>query len=148
MVPGLAYNTVQTILIRLYDKGLLLHEPEGRTHLYRPAQAQADLAAQQMHDVLARGSDHTAVLQRFLTTLSQPDAAALRGLVAGGRTRTPDPSWARRQIGPGTARCLRRRTKEGACEGQRVSAAVVVVAVGGEHTSAQPAHPPAWPLVF
>lgn len=34
-----------------------------------------------MHDVLARGSDHTAVLQRFLTTLSQPDAAALRGLV-------------------------------------------------------------------
>ncbi len=36
-----------------------------------------------MHDVLARGSDYTAVLQRFLTTLNQPDAAALRGLVAG-----------------------------------------------------------------
>ena len=83
LLPGLAYNTVQTILIRLYDKGLLLREPEGRTHLYRPAQAQADLAAQQMHAVLARGSDHTAVLQRFLTTLSSQDAAALRGLVSG-----------------------------------------------------------------
>ena len=85
LTPGLAYNTVQTILIRLHDKGLLLREPDGRTHLYRPAQAQADLAASQMHAVLARGSDHAAVLQRFLTTLSVQDAAALRALVSTQR---------------------------------------------------------------
>jgi len=75
LTPGLAYNTVQTILIRLHDKGLLLREPDGRTHLYRPAQA--------------RGSDHAAVLQRFLTTLSVQDAAALRALVSTERDAAP-----------------------------------------------------------
>jgi predicted transcriptional regulator len=87
--PTLAYNTVQTILIRLYDKGLLLRQADGRTHLYRPAQAQADLAAQQMHEVLGRGPDHTAVLQRFVDTLSPQDSVALRALVAGKRKSRP-----------------------------------------------------------
>lgn len=88
-VPELAYNTVQTILIRLYDKGLLLREAEGRTHLYRPAHAQADLAAQQMHEVLGRGTDHAMVLQRFVNTLSAQDSVALRALVASKRKSRP-----------------------------------------------------------
>lgn len=80
--PGLAYNTVQTILTRLFDKGMLVREADGRTHLYRPAQARADLAAQQMHAVMAGGPDHAAVLQRFLDTMSEEDAMALRALLA------------------------------------------------------------------
>jgi len=78
----LAYNTVQTILARLFDKGLVLRELSGRTHLYRPARGQADLAAEQMHALLAAGADHAAVLQRFVTGLSADDAAQLRALVA------------------------------------------------------------------
>jgi len=79
---ALAYNTVQTILTRLFDKGLLLRERNGRVYLYEPARAQADLAAEQMHALLAAGADHSAVLQRFVTGLSDDDAAQLRALVA------------------------------------------------------------------
>lgn len=86
---ALAYNTVQTILTRLFDKGLVLRELSGRTHLYRPARGQADLAAEQMHALLHAGVDHRAVLQQFVTGLSSDDAAQLRALVAdapgGGR---------------------------------------------------------------
>ena len=85
----LAYNTVQTILTRLFDKGLVVREPQGRMHLYRPAQGQADLAAEQMHAVLDAGADHLAVLQRFVTGLSSDDAARLRALVAGDTPREP-----------------------------------------------------------
>jgi predicted transcriptional regulator len=78
----LAYNTVQTILVRLLDKGLVVRESQGRMHLYRPAQGQADLAAEQMHALLDAGADHLAVLQRFVSGLSGEDAARLRALVA------------------------------------------------------------------
>lgn len=83
---ALAYNTVQTILTRLFDKGLLVRERHGRTHLYEPARAQADLAAEQMHVLLGSGADHRSVLQRFVTGLSDDDAAQLRALVADPAT--------------------------------------------------------------
>jgi predicted transcriptional regulator len=83
-----AYNTVQTILSRLLDKGLVEREPVGRAHRYQPTRGQAELAAEQMHAVLSRGHDHTAVLQRFLTALSDTDRDALRRLVQ--RPTPPD----------------------------------------------------------
>lgn len=77
----LAYNTVLTILTRLHDKGVLVRERSGRTHLYAPARAQADHAAEQMQALLSAGADHQAVLQRFVTGLSDEDAAQLRALI-------------------------------------------------------------------
>ena len=78
---SLAYNTVQTILIRLLDKGLVVREPLGRAHCYRPTRGQAELAAEQMHELLDKGPDHAAVLQRFLGTLGRTDEAVLRQLL-------------------------------------------------------------------
>ena len=78
---SLAYNTVQTILIRLLDKVLVAREPLGRAHCYRPTRGQAELAAEQMHALLGRGPDHAAVLQRFLGTLGRTDEAVLRQLL-------------------------------------------------------------------
>lgn len=86
---GLAYNTVLTILTRLHDKGLLLRERSGRTHLYQPARGQADIAAEQMQALLSAGTDHRAVLQRFVTGLSDDDAAQLRALVVDSPTIAP-----------------------------------------------------------
>jgi len=43
-----------------------------------------------MHAVLGRGSDHVAVLQRFLTRLSVDDAAALRRLIVPGSSSPAD----------------------------------------------------------
>lgn len=74
----IAYNTVQTILIRLLDKALVTRERAGQAHAYRATQGQAELAAQRMHAVMARGADHAAVLQRFVEGLDDADGDALR----------------------------------------------------------------------
>ena len=81
----IAYNTVQTILTRLLDKGVLTREPVGRAHAYSPVQGQAEAAAHRMHEVMDRDTDHAAVLQRFVAGLSPSDEAALRALI----TATP-----------------------------------------------------------
>jgi predicted transcriptional regulator len=79
----LAYNTVHTILKRLWDKGLVIRDAEGRRGAYLPAKDATERAAQVMHDVLHRESDRAAVLQRFVTGLGPDDEAMLRRLLAG-----------------------------------------------------------------
>ena len=81
-VPGgLAYNTVHTILTRLCDKGLVARSRSARSTGYRPTMDAAELAAEQMRAAMARGADHGAVLQRFVTSLDPADEAALRALL-------------------------------------------------------------------
>ncbi|MFG2123050.1 BlaI/MecI/CopY family transcriptional regulator [Streptomyces sp. NPDC048710] len=81
---GLAYNTVHTILKRLYDKGLVLRDADGRRGAYRTAKNAAELTAQAMHEALDRGPDPIAALQQFVTGLSPEEERALRELLAGG----------------------------------------------------------------
>ncbi|MGW1270098.1 BlaI/MecI/CopY family transcriptional regulator [Streptomyces sp. BK161] len=79
----LAYNTVHTILKRLYDKGLVLRDADGRRGAYRPAKDAAELTAQAMHEALDRGPDPIAALQRFVTGLSAEEERALREVLRG-----------------------------------------------------------------
>jgi predicted transcriptional regulator len=79
----LAYNTVQTILIRLRGKELVRRERAGRGHVYWPAEDEATAAASRMRAVLAERSDRQAVLQQFVASIEEGDAAVLRGLLAG-----------------------------------------------------------------
>ncbi|MEU0053305.1 BlaI/MecI/CopY family transcriptional regulator [Streptomyces sp. NPDC006184] len=81
---GLAYNTVHTILRRLYDKGLTLRDADGRRGAYRPAKNAAELTAEAMHEALDRGPDPIAALQQFVTGLSPEEECALRDLLGGG----------------------------------------------------------------
>jgi predicted transcriptional regulator len=83
-IGDLAYNTVHTILKRLYDKGLVLREVDGRRGAYRPTKNAAELTAQAMHDVLDRGPDPIAALRQFVTGLSPEQERALRDLLTGG----------------------------------------------------------------
>ncbi len=78
---ALAYNTVQTILVRLYDKGLIDRLADGRRHEYFPVKGAEELAAEQMQALLSRGRDRQAVLQRFATSLSVEDARLLRAML-------------------------------------------------------------------
>jgi predicted transcriptional regulator len=78
---GLAYNTVQTILVRLYEKGLIGRVADGRRHEYFPVKGAEELAAEQMQALLSRGRDRQAVLQRFATSLSAEDARLLRAML-------------------------------------------------------------------
>jgi predicted transcriptional regulator len=79
---GLAYNTVQTILIRLLDKGVVRRAPAGRGHEYWPVQDAASTAAQHMRAALDGRPDRRAVLQQFAAGLDPDDASMLRSLLA------------------------------------------------------------------
>jgi len=78
---GLAYNTVQTILIRLYDKGLVGRRKVGRGHAYWAVRDAAATAAARMSAVLSARDDRQAVLQQFAASLDPRDAAVLRDLL-------------------------------------------------------------------
>ncbi|MEW2260177.1 BlaI/MecI/CopY family transcriptional regulator [Streptomyces sp. NPDC047869] len=78
---ALAYNTVHTILKRLYDKGLVLRDAGGRRGAYRPAKDAAQLTAEAMHEALDRGPDPIGALRRFVTGLSADQERALRELL-------------------------------------------------------------------
>jgi predicted transcriptional regulator len=77
----LAYNTVQTILVRLYEKGLIGRVADGRRHEYFAVKGAEELAAEQMQALLSRGRDRQAVLQRFATSLSVEDARVLQAML-------------------------------------------------------------------
>lgn len=86
----LAYNTVQTILIRLHEKKTVERRRAGRGHVYWPAEDAAEAAASQMRAALGDGADRHAVLQLFAASLDESDAATLRQLLheAEQRRRT------------------------------------------------------------
>ncbi len=85
----LAYNTVQTILTRLYQKGAVRRELAGRAHAYTPLLDEAGLAARRMRAVLDRGGDQAAVLSQFVGTLS-PDEEKTLSRLLNGPPRTAD----------------------------------------------------------
>jgi predicted transcriptional regulator len=80
---GLAYNTVQTILIRLHEKGLVERRKAGRSHAYWAVNDAATTAATQMSAMLSGRGDRQAVLQQFAAALDPHDAAVLRDLLGG-----------------------------------------------------------------
>lgn len=79
----LAYNTVQTILIRLHEKGEVQRRRAGRGHEYWPVRDAATAAVAQMRAALPDGTDRHAVLRQFAESLDPSDAALLRDLLAG-----------------------------------------------------------------
>jgi predicted transcriptional regulator len=78
---GLAYNTIQTILIRLMEKGVVRRAMAGRAHAYWPAQDAATSAADKMRAALDGRPDRRAVLQQFAAGLDPVDAETLRALL-------------------------------------------------------------------
>lgn len=79
----LAGNTVQTILTRLWRKGIVTRERTGRGYHYAPRTAPAQLLADKMHTELESGTDRHAVLQHFVTGLTADDTKALRAFLNG-----------------------------------------------------------------
>lgn len=85
----LAYNTVQTILIRLHEKNAVERRRAGRGHLYSPVEDAATAAASRMRAALADRPDRHAVLQQFAASLDESDARTLRRLLADPRAHRP-----------------------------------------------------------
>ncbi|WP_155370932.1 BlaI/MecI/CopY family transcriptional regulator [Catellatospora vulcania] len=83
--PAPAYNTVQTILIRLVDKELVRRNRAGRAHAYEPVRSEADAAAAQLRATLSGVGDRQLTLQRFAETLDDAEAQVLRRLLSDMR---------------------------------------------------------------
>ena len=79
-----AYTTALTVLTRLWEKGLLTRERDGRAYRYRAAMGEAAHAAGRMEAALAAASDRQAALGHFVDSLAPSDAAALRQLLDEG----------------------------------------------------------------
>lgn len=77
----LAYTTVMTILRRLWQKGLVDREKDGRAHVYRARVSEAEFAATGMHRALSATTDGPAALSRFVGGLSAKDERALRQIL-------------------------------------------------------------------
>ena len=86
----LARTTVNTILTRLFEKGVLVRTRVGRAFAYAPAREAQDapgLAARRMRSELEKEADRQTVLARFVSGLSDEDERLLRSLLsepAGG----------------------------------------------------------------
>lgn len=78
----LAHNTIQTTLVRLFDKGLVQREKVGRAHAYRAAHDEVTLRAERMAAHLGPSADRLAVLAHFVATLGPADSEALRRVLA------------------------------------------------------------------
>lgn len=78
---ALAYNTVLTILVRLWEKERLERQRDGRAYAYRPVQTREEYAAARMEQVLHEARDRPAALASFLEALGDRDRAQLRRLL-------------------------------------------------------------------
>jgi predicted transcriptional regulator len=74
----LAYNTVQTILIRLTAKGLVERATRGRAHVYWPTKNEAASIADQLRTTLSAVENRALVLREFAATLDDDEAETLQ----------------------------------------------------------------------
>ena len=81
----LAYNTVQTLLSRLEQKGYLKHELDGRAHVYSPLAKPQEVIKTTVRDFLGRlfGGDPKPLVQ-FLAEdgkIDEEDIKRLKSLI-------------------------------------------------------------------
>jgi predicted transcriptional regulator len=77
----LAYTTVMTVLVRLFEKGMVTRQRRGRAWAYRSVLGREEQAAQRMHALLRDGGDQSISLARFVENMSTKERAELRRLL-------------------------------------------------------------------
>lgn len=85
---SLAYTTVMTILVRLWRKGRLDRQRDGRAYAYRPLQTREEYAASRMEKVLQAATDRPTALAHFVEALSASDRDQLRRMLQRRTGRT------------------------------------------------------------
>lgn len=79
----LAYTTVMTILVRLWKKGRVQRQRDGRAFAYRPRRTREEHAAERMGELLTGAKDRPRALSHFVDDLSPDDRAQLRRMLRG-----------------------------------------------------------------
>ena len=85
-LPELAYTTIMTTLDRLYRKGLLQREKDGRAFAYAPRYTRhellSELISEHIADLLGAAEGGNALLSTLVRTVGHTDAALLDDLDA------------------------------------------------------------------
>jgi predicted transcriptional regulator len=81
-----AYTTTMTILVRLYNKGLLVRESAGRAFAYRPRVSRDQRAAERMNDALTSAGDAALALTHFVESLPADQVDELRAVLRRARS--------------------------------------------------------------
>jgi predicted transcriptional regulator len=85
-LPELAYTTIMTTLDRLYRKGLLLRDRDGRAFTYAPRYTRAELLTEvisgHVADLLGAAEEGTVLLSTLVRAVGRMDAALLDELDA------------------------------------------------------------------
>ncbi|SRR6266536_6480112 len=77
----LAYTTVMTILVRLWQKGVVDREPAGRAFAYEPVETREERAASRMSELLEDAGDSGLALAHFVGSMTPAEKAQLRRLL-------------------------------------------------------------------
>ncbi|MBI3863399.1 MAG: BlaI/MecI/CopY family transcriptional regulator [Planctomycetia bacterium] len=100
----LAFNTIQTLLRIMDDKGLVKHSVRGRTFVYSPAWSREQETVRFLDKVFDGALDQfVASLLRSRRATPQ-ELAQLQSLIAGARSRTAAKSEERREKSDGERR--------------------------------------------
>jgi predicted transcriptional regulator len=90
---GLAHTTAMTALSRLYAKGVVDREAQGRSYAYTlrvsPESLESDLVANRMRRLLEAEADRALVLARFVAELDPEDGRILTELLGRRSAASP-----------------------------------------------------------
>jgi BlaI family transcriptional regulator, penicillinase repressor len=89
MCPGgeLAFNTIQTMLRIMEDKGLVGHRAEGRTFIYEPVYSRNRVASRLLHRVFDGALDQVVMSLLQAKDASDEELKGLERLIAEARKR-------------------------------------------------------------
>lgn len=82
----LAYTTVMTILVRLWQKEMLERHPAGRAFAYGPRVSREERAATRMREALAAAGDSSLALTHFVKLLPSEQLDGLRSALRRARS--------------------------------------------------------------
>ena len=89
MCPGgeLAFNTVQTLLRIMEEKGLVRHRAEGRTFVYEPTYGRDRVTSRLLHRVFDGALDQVVLSLLQAKDASEEELLALERLIVEARQR-------------------------------------------------------------
>jgi BlaI family transcriptional regulator, penicillinase repressor len=82
-----AFNTVQTLLRIMEDKGLIRHRSEGRTFIYEPIYSRDRVTARLLHRVFDGAIDEAVLSLLQAKDATEEELRALERMIAEARKR-------------------------------------------------------------
>jgi predicted transcriptional regulator len=93
----LAFNTVQTLLRIMEDKGLIRHRAQGRTFIYEPIYSRDRVAARLLHRVFDGALDQVVLSLLQAKDTSEEELRELEQMIAEARKRKVPPQKPKRE---------------------------------------------------